>query len=198
MKADTFKGIRGEKGSGEFSLNDEKQGPSSVSDSGICSADVFFNPRDLGTHRGASKSTQFTFQIGEQIVPHEPFLVAPEPEESPFSQPFLRYKTAQLIQNIRVELARLSEVEKADGLIYVSRMVSALKKSARFLDARDENRSLVGLLQILFEGDAWETLSAVQIRNINADLERFAEGDVEAESFNIFSRQLYRCGISPL
>ncbi len=140
-----------------------------------------------------SEKTQGDVSIEEkEKAPYKPVSFT----KDVISDRYIRHKTSQMVQVIGELLEKWSKVETVDALGYISSVKDNLDQYSKYLDYKDENRALVGSLQLIFESDIWEKLESKHVKKISQEIKRFSDGNVEWESFDKFSQELFRAGIS--
>lgn len=101
---------------------------------------------------------------------------------------------AQLIKN----LDKWIELGTNDGLIYVSAIKEEIEKNRFLLKSKNEQRILLNTLDLLFENSNWEKVTALQLKALKRNLQKFKDGEIDNASLKKFSRNLYNASLSLL
>ncbi len=180
-----------------------------TSESNQAKSKLTSNSTSLKTRTLPDKSTQidsydFESSLGAETSPtssleeDEGMVVSPLGVEQVFSKGFLKHRTGEFIGKVIPDFLKWSEVGSQDGLIYISSIKNNIEHYAKVLDYGNENRQLLGILQLALEGDDWETYTSSQLNSIANELQRFTTGEVTREHLNTFTKQMYRLGIALL
>ena len=108
-----------------------------------------------------------------------------------YSEEYISYNTRELISNLIVEFSSWRQLGTEDALIHISKVKDMVNSFESYLHQEPKHRLLLSTLQLLFQNNKWEKMTAGQINLIISELKRFQGGELDWEGLEKLSRQLY-------
>lgn len=115
-----------------------------------------------------------------------------------FSYEYVTFNTKNVIVNLINEFSEWEKLGFKEGLAHISNIKTILEENAKYFQAKDENRILLGILELIFKNNNWSKISSGKIKVIRQELVRFNNGEIEWKKLNILASQLKRLNFSLL
>lgn len=111
---------------------------------------------------------------------------------------YLAHNTETMIELVRKELTEWAQSGTELSLANISRIKDYIQEYKPYVAQKTEGRILLSLLELLFENQAWTTVSQGQLTALSQELNRFSSGQIDLAAIKIFSKQLFRTNLGIL
>lgn len=142
-----------------------------------------------------AKLTSYTAEHYEKKLENEPTQIV---QTTKLSDQYISFNLSKMITQIKSELEAWLQNGTDDSLTHISNIKEILDTQSVYMTVREDGEILLGYLELLFTNNNWLELRETQIKQFISELNRFENGEVSWEQLQLFSKQLFRSGISPL
>ncbi len=142
-----------------------------------------------------AKLTSYTAEQYEKKLEKEPTQIV---QTTGLSNQYISFNLSKMIAQIKSELEAWLQNGTDGSLTHISNIKEILDTQSAYMTVREDGEILLGYLELLFTNNNWLELKKTQIRQFIRELNRFEDGEVSWEQLQLFSKQLFRSGISLL